>query len=128
MHLIYLAIAFEECLWLCLELFHNPANVQFKFLVNFCLLLDHCNINISYGTVRFTKAMGSSDDKCFVENCSCAMYYVLFSSLYQKKLLQSTLGFETLDKAAALGLETSTPLTDPRQYINSNLGFRNLKI
>ena len=42
--------------------------------------------------------------------------------------LQSTLGFETLDKAAALGLETATPLTDPRQYINSNLGFSNLKI
>ena len=42
--------------------------------------------------------------------------------------IQSTLGFETLDKAAALGLETATPLTDPRQYINSNLGFRNLKI
>ena len=42
--------------------------------------------------------------------------------------VQSTLGFETLDKAAALGLETATPLTDPRQYINSNLGFRNLKI
>ena len=38
------------------------------------------------------------------------------------------MGFETLDKAAALGLETATPLTDPRQYINSNLGFRNLKI
>ena len=37
--------------------------------------------------------------------------------------IQSTLGFETLDKAAALGLETATPLTDPRQYINSNLGF-----
>ena len=42
--------------------------------------------------------------------------------------VQSTLGFESLDKAAALGLETATPLTDPRQYINSNLGFRNLKI
>ena len=41
--------------------------------------------------------------------------------------LQSTLGLETLDKAAALGLETATPLTDPRQYINSNFGFRNLK-
>ena len=46
----------------------------------------------------------------------------------QKFIIQSTLGFETLDKAAALGLETATPLTDPRQYINSNLGFRNLKI
>ena len=43
-------------------------------------------------------------------------------------LIQSTLGFETLDIAAALDLETATPLTDPRQYINSNLGFRNLKI
>ena len=29
---------------------------------------------------------------------------------------------------STLGLETATPLTDPRQYINSNLGFRNLKI
>ena len=27
--------------------------------------------------------------------------------------LQSTLGFETLDKAAALGLDSATPLTDP---------------
>ena len=42
--------------------------------------------------------------------------------------IQSTLGFETLDIAAALDLETATPLTDLRQYINSNLGFRNLKI
>ena len=42
--------------------------------------------------------------------------------------IQSTLGFETLDKAAALGLETAPPMTDPRQYINSNLGFSNLKI
>ena len=42
--------------------------------------------------------------------------------------LQSTLGFETLDIAAALDLETATPLTELRQYINSNLGFRNLKI
>ena len=44
------------------------------------------------------------------------------------KAIQSTLGFESLYKAAALGLETATPLRDPRQYINSNLGFRNLKI
>ena len=42
--------------------------------------------------------------------------------------LQSTLGFETLDKAAALDLATATPLTDLRQYINGNPGFRNLKI
>ena len=44
------------------------------------------------------------------------------------ELIQSTWGFETLDKAAALGLATATSLTDPRQYINSNLGFSNLKM
>ena len=49
-------------------------------------------------------------------------------SLTRVCLVQSTLGFETLDKGAALGLETATPLTDPRQYMNSNLGFSNLKI
>ena len=32
-----------------------------------------------------------------------------------EKPIQSTLGLETLDKAAALGLETATPLTGPRQ-------------
>ena len=42
--------------------------------------------------------------------------------------IQSTLGFETLDKAAALGLATATPLTDLRQYINSDLGFSDLEI
>ena len=31
------------------------------------------------------------------------------------------MGFETLDKADALGLETATPLTDPRQYMNSKI-------
>ena len=30
--------------------------------------------------------------------------------------IQSTLGFKTLDKAAALCLETASPSTDPRQY------------
>ena len=43
-------------------------------------------------------------------------------------LVQSTLGFETLDKAAALGLATAIPLTDLRQYINSDLGYSNLEI
>ena len=42
--------------------------------------------------------------------------------------VQSPLGFATLDKAAALGLATSRAVTDLRQYINSNLGFRDLKI
>ena len=53
---------------------------------------------------------------------------VNFYCKWQHFHIQSTLGFETLDKAAALGLATATPLTDPRQYINSNLGFSNLKI
>ena len=43
-------------------------------------------------------------------------------------MLQSPLGFATLDKAAALDLATVTPLTDLRQYINSDLGFSDLKI
>ena len=42
--------------------------------------------------------------------------------------VQSPLGFATLDKAAALGLATATPLTDLRQYINSDLGFSDLEI
>ena len=48
-------------------------------------------------------------------------------SLFAKKV-QSTLGFETLDKAAALGLATATPLRDLRQYISSDLGFSDLEI
>ena len=45
-----------------------------------------------------------------------------------QKEVQCPLGFATLDKAAALDLATATPLTDLRQYINSNLGFRDLEI
>ena len=41
--------------------------------------------------------------------------------------VQCPLGFATLDKAAALALATAT-LTDLRQYINSDLGFSDLKI
>ena len=43
-------------------------------------------------------------------------------------LVQCPLGFATLDKAAALGLATATPLTDLCQYINSDLGYSDLKI
>ena len=43
------------------------------------------------------------------------------------KGIQCPLGFATLDKAAALALATATPLTYLRQYINSNLGYSNLK-
>ena len=36
-------------------------------------------------------------------------------------------GFATLDKAAALGLATGRAVTDLRQYINSDLGYSDLK-
>ena len=42
--------------------------------------------------------------------------------------VQSPLGFATLDKAAALALATSRAVTDLRQYINSDLGFSDLKM
>ena len=42
--------------------------------------------------------------------------------------IQSPLGFAALDKAAALGLATSRAVTDLRQYINSDLGYSDLKI
>ena len=62
--------------------------------------------------------------KSFVHTCNA----LKLKDFHTRHLyyIQSTLGFETLDKAAALDLETATPLTDLRQYINSNLGFRNL--
>ena len=42
--------------------------------------------------------------------------------------IQSPLDFATLDKAAALDLATSKAVTDLRQYINSDLGFSDLKM
>ena len=42
--------------------------------------------------------------------------------------IQCPLGFATLDKAAALALATSRAVTDLRQYINSDLGYSDLKI
>ena len=42
--------------------------------------------------------------------------------------IQCPLGFATLDKAAALALATSRAVTDLHQYINSDLGFSDLKI
>ena len=44
------------------------------------------------------------------------------------KGIQCPLGFATLDKAAALALATSRAVTDLRQYINSDLGYSDLKI
>ena len=52
----------------------------------------------------------------------------LHSSRRYQQPIQCPLDIETLDKAAALDLATATPLTDLRQYINSNLGFRDLEI
>ena len=42
--------------------------------------------------------------------------------------VQCPLDIATLDKAAALPIATSTPVTDLRHYINSNLGYSNLKL
>ena len=53
------------------------------------------------------------------------LFPLVLMNLY---IVQSTLGFETLDKAAALVLATATTLTDLRQYINSNLGYSDLEI
>ena len=56
---------------------------------------------------------------------------ILFCSLFTIKdrcKIQCPLGFATLGKAAALALATSRALTDLRQYINSDLGFSDLKM
>ena len=45
----------------------------------------------------------------------------------QKAVLQSRLGFATMDIAANLDLATARALTDVRQYINSDLVFCDLK-
>ena len=42
--------------------------------------------------------------------------------------VQCPLDIATLDKAAALPIATSTPVTDLRHYINSNLVYNDLKI
>ena len=42
--------------------------------------------------------------------------------------LQCPLDITTLDKAAALLIATSNPATNLRQYINSDLGYNDLKI
>ena len=41
--------------------------------------------------------------------------------------IQCPLDITTLDKAAALPIATSTPATNLRQYINSDLGYNDLK-
>ena len=44
------------------------------------------------------------------------------------KYIQCPLDIATLDIAAALPIATSTPVTNLRQYINSDLGYNDLKI
>ena len=44
-----------------------------------------------------------------------------------KRPVQCPLDIATLDKAAALPIATSTPATNLRQYINSDLGYNDLK-
>ena len=41
--------------------------------------------------------------------------------------IQCPLDITTLDKAAALAIATSTPATNLRQYIKSDLGYNDLK-
>ena len=41
--------------------------------------------------------------------------------------VQCPLDIATLDIAAALAIATSTPVTNLRQYINSDLGYNDLK-
>ena len=43
-------------------------------------------------------------------------------------VIQCPLDIATLDKAAALAIATATRVTDLRQYINSDLGYNDLKI
>ena len=45
-----------------------------------------------------------------------------------KMTLQCPLDIKTLDKAAALPIAAATRVTDLRHYINSNLGYSNLKL
>ena len=42
--------------------------------------------------------------------------------------IQCPLDIKTLDKAAALPIAAATRVTDLRHYINSNLGYSNLKL
>ena len=62
------------------------------------------------------------------QKCLSKVHTVLNSIFFVLSIIQCPLDIETLDKAAALDLATATPLTDLRQYINSNLGFRDLEI
>ena len=52
----------------------------------------------------------------------------MFTTTTVGKRVQYTSGFATLGFAANLALATSIPLTDLRQYLNSDLVFNDLKL
>ena len=106
-----------------------------KTLTKICLTayLFDGNLEVCCLVVEFSSDVNVSGPCAHGTSCDQASFNqlvgVVTHNLSERaEDVQSTLGFETLDKAAALGLETTTPLTGPRQYINSNLGFSNLKI
>ena len=51
-----------------------------------------------------------------------------FLDISVKNPVQCPLDIKTLDKAAALPIAAATRVTDLRHYINSNLGYSNLKL
>ena len=57
-----------------------------------------------------------------------APYEMALNSVPEIWCIQCPLDIATLDKAAALPIATSTPVTDLRHYINSNLVYNDLKI
>ena len=63
-------------------------------------------------------------------NFAHTIRFVSDKDLYaiSRKNIQCQSYIATLDKAAALTIVTSTPVTDLHQYINSNLVYNDLKI
>ena len=52
----------------------------------------------------------------------------MLAEIFYHLLVQCPLDIATLDKAAALPIATANRVTDLRQYINSDLGYSDLKI
>ena len=58
----------------------------------------------------------------------CGRSFQFWTGNSNKNSIQCPLDIATLDIAAALPIATSTPVTNLRQYINSDLGYNDLKI
>ena len=67
-------------------------------------------------------ALGTPDE-CQVWSLCDSLYLIQFSFIK----LQCPVDKATLDIAAALAIATSTAVTNLRQYINSDLGYNDLK-